>query len=210
MAEKWEKSVENPIFDPFLNNFGNFSPISLVGPKSIFWPCFFFHFGPEARKGVCTSPMGSQLKAVRAENEQLQQHQTKIEELHRQACQLFPTKAISRSSEADSSEWEPLPPAATSAWRRALHCNTEELWMFRNHRKGGTASLRSRRCVKRNAVFVARFMGLSLYFLHQKGIWHVSNEFGYISDMYPTPYPPVTAPPLWLFQRCCLAPPSCR
>ena len=40
---------------------------------------------------------------------------------------------------------------------------------FRNHRKGGTASLRSRTCVKRNAVFGARFKGLSLHFLFQKG-----------------------------------------
>ena len=36
----------------------------------------------------------------------------------------------------------------------------------RNNRKGGTASLRSRTCVKRNAVFGARFKGLSLYFLY--------------------------------------------
>ena len=42
-------------------------------------------------------------------------------------------------------------------------------WQFRNNRKGGTASLRSRTCVKRNAVFGARFKGLSLYFLYQKG-----------------------------------------
>ena len=40
--------------------------------------------------------------------------------------------------------------------------------MCRNNRKGGTASLRSRTCVKRNAVFGARFKGLSLYFLYQK------------------------------------------
>ena len=39
---------------------------------------------------------------------------------------------------------------------------------FRNNRKGGTAGLRSRTCIKRNAVFGARFKGLSLYFLHQK------------------------------------------
>ena len=38
-----------------------------------------------------------------------------------------------------------------------------------NNRKGGTASLRLRTCVKRNAVFGARFKGLSLYFLYQKG-----------------------------------------
>ena len=39
----------------------------------------------------------------------------------------------------------------------------------RNNRKGGTASLRLGTCVKRNAVFGARFKGLSLYFLYQKG-----------------------------------------
>ena len=39
----------------------------------------------------------------------------------------------------------------------------------RNSRKGGTASLRSRTCVKRKAVFGARFEGLSLYFPFQKG-----------------------------------------
>ena len=39
----------------------------------------------------------------------------------------------------------------------------------RNNRKGGTASLRSRTCVKGNAVFGARFKGLSLYFLYQTG-----------------------------------------
>ena len=35
--------------------------------------------------------------------------------------------------------------------------------------KGGAASLRSRRCVKRNAVFDAGFKGFSLYCLYQKG-----------------------------------------
>ena len=34
--------------------------------------------------------------------------------------------------------------------------------------EGGPASLRSRTCVKRNAVFGARFKGLSLHFLNQK------------------------------------------
>ena len=40
-----------------------------------------------------------------------------------------------------------------------------------NNRKGGTASLLSCTCVKRNAnaVFGARFRGLCLYFLYQKG-----------------------------------------
>ena len=41
--------------------------------------------------------------------------------------------------------------------------------VFRNNRKGGTASLRSRTCVKRNSMFGARVEGLSLYFLYQKG-----------------------------------------
>ena len=65
----------------------------------------------------------------------------------------------------------------------------------RNNRKGGTASLRLRTCVKRNAVFGARFKGLSLYFLYQKGnlmrikrawihIWYVSK-----------PVPPCPGPP---------------
>ena len=40
----------------------------------------------------------------------------------------------------------------------------------RNNRKGGTASLRSGTCVKRNVAFGARFKGLSLYFLYQMGI----------------------------------------
>ena len=40
----------------------------------------------------------------------------------------------------------------------------------RNNRKGGTASLRSCTCVKRNAVFGARFKGLSLYFLKRTWI----------------------------------------
>ena len=39
----------------------------------------------------------------------------------------------------------------------------------RNNRKGGTASFRSRTCVKRNVAFGARFKGLSLYFLYQNG-----------------------------------------
>ena len=40
----------------------------------------------------------------------------------------------------------------------------------RNNRKGGTASLRSGTCVKHNAVFGARFKGLSLYFYIKTGI----------------------------------------
>ena len=69
----------------------------------------------------------------------------------------------------------------------------------RNNRKGGTASLRSRTCVKRNAVFGARFKGLSLYFLCQRGnliriktgldtyIWYVSR-----------PVPPCHGTPLMI------------
>ena len=41
--------------------------------------------------------------------------------------------------------------------------------VIRNNRKGGTATLRSRTCVKRNVAFGARFKGLSLYFLYQNG-----------------------------------------
>ena len=41
--------------------------------------------------------------------------------------------------------------------------------ILRNNRKGGTASLRWRTCVKRNTVFGARFKGLSLCFLYQTG-----------------------------------------
>ena len=81
---------------------------------------------------------------------------------------------------------------------------------YRNNPKGGTASLRSRTCVKRNALFGARFKGLSLHLLYQKGNSDTyQNGLGYISDTYPNPYLPVTVPPLWLFilkieiQRSC-------
>ena len=76
---------------------------------------------------------------------------------------------------------------------------------FGNHfavegnRKGGTASLRSRTCVKRNAVFGARFQGLSLYFLYQKGnLIRVKTGLDtyLISIQTRTP---VTVPPLLLF-----------
>ena len=66
----------------------------------------------------------------------------------------------------------------------------------RNNRKGGTASLRSRTCVKRNAVFGAHFKGLSLYFYIKKESDTYQNGLGYISDTYPNPYPLVTVPPL--------------
>ena len=56
----------------------------------------------------------------------------------------------------------------------------------RNNRKGGTTSLRSRTCIKRNAVYGARFKVFSL------SKWESNtyqNGFGYISDTYPNPYP---------------------
>ena len=62
--------------------------------------------------------------------------------------------------------------------------------------RGGTASLRSRTCVKRNAVFGARFEGLSLCSLYQKRESDTyQNRLGYISDTYLRPYLPVTVPP---------------
>ena len=68
----------------------------------------------------------------------------------------------------------------------------------RNNRKGGTASLRSRTCIKRNAVFGARFKSLSLYFLYQTGnlIRIKTGLDTCIPDTYPNQYPPVTVPPL--------------
>ena len=63
--------------------------------------------------------------------------------------------------------------------------------------RGGTASLRSRTCVKRNAVFGARFKGLSLHFLYKRQSDTYQDGLGYISDTYPNPYPPVTVSPYW-------------
>ena len=81
-----------------------------------------------------------------------------------------------------------------------LNCklSTDEIvFGVRNNRMGGTASLRSRTCVKRRAVFGARFKGLYLHFLYQKGIWHVSKRawiyiyiYIYIYGTYPNPSPP--------------------
>ena len=49
-------------------------------------------------------------------------------------------------------------------------CESDQGAVCRNNRKGGTASLRSHTCVKRNGVFGARFKGLSLcFFLYQTG-----------------------------------------
>ena len=56
-------------------------------------------------------------------------------------------------------------------WKRPRASKRHFLYslIFLNNRKGGTTSLLSRTCVERNAMFVARFKGLSLYFLCQKG-----------------------------------------
>ena len=65
----------------------------------------------------------------------------------------------------------------------------------RNNRKGGTASLRSRTCVKRNAVFGARFKDLSLHFLYEKGnLIRIKTGLD-TSDTYPNPYPLSWYPP---------------
>ena len=54
-------------------------------------------------------------------------------------------------------------------------------------KRGGTASLHSRTCVKCNAVFGARFEGLSLYFLYQKGnLIRIKIGLG-LADTYPNP-----------------------
>ena len=74
--------------------------------------------------------------------------------------------------------------------------------VYRNHRKRGTASSRSRMCVKRTAVFGALFKGLCLQYIYisKKGIWYVSKR-AWIHVWYVSkPVPPVTVPPLWLFQ----------
>ena len=78
----------------------------------------------------------------------------------------------------------------------------------RNNRTGGTASLRSRKCVKHNAVFGARFKGLSLYFLYQKGNLTHQNGLGYTSDTYPDPYPLGHSTPLWLLWQVRIYPHS--
>ena len=103
--------------------------------------------------------------------------------------------------------YQVVPPRYWPSWQERPWEARKSLWLiwscFRTNRKGGTASLRSRTWVKRNAVFGARFKGLSLHFLYQKGSlvqWYVSKRAGYISDTYPNPYPPVTVPPLWLFE----------
>ena len=57
-----------------------------------------------------------------------------------------------------------------SLWWKLLANGDAWFWCtHQNNRKGGTASLRSRTCVKRNAVLGARIKGLSLYLLYQRG-----------------------------------------
>ena len=73
--------------------------------------------------------------------------------------------------------------------------------LHRKNRKGGTASLRSRTCVKPNAVFGARFKGLSLHFLYKKTDTY-QNGLGYISDTYPNPYPPCHGTPFMIILDC--------
>ena len=64
--------------------------------------------------------------------------------------------------------------------------------------RGGTASLRSRTCVKRKVVFRVRFKGFffSVFSLLKGESDTYQNGLGYTSDTYPNPYPPVTVPPL--------------
>ena len=69
--------------------------------------------------------------------------------------------------------------------------------MHRNNQKGGTASLRSRTCVKRNAVSGARFKGLSLHFLYQKGnLIRIKTGLDTYLIRIQTRTPLVTVPPL--------------
>ena len=69
----------------------------------------------------------------------------------------------------------------------------------RNNRKGGTASLRSRTCLKRNAVFGARFKGFFFVFsISKRESDTYQNGLGYISDTYPNPYPPGRGTPLMI------------
>ena len=77
--------------------------------------------------------------------------------------------------------------------KRSVQELIRQFWS-RNNRKGGTASLRSRTCVKRNAAFGARFKGLSLYFYIKMGNWYVSKR-AWIHIWYVSK--PV--PPLWRY-----------
>ena len=68
---------------------------------------------------------------------------------------------------------------------------------YRNNPKGGTASLRSRTCIKRNAVFGARLKGLSLYFRYGKGnLIRIKTGLDTYLIRIQTRTPPVTVPPI--------------
>ena len=81
---------------------------------------------------------------------------------------------------------------------------------------GGIASLRSRTCVKRNAVFRARFKGLSLHFLYQKRnlirIKTGSDTYLiHIQNLYPGTVPPCHGTPTMIILRLCdSCPRHCR
>ena len=69
----------------------------------------------------------------------------------------------------------------------------------RNDRKRGTASLRSRTCAKRNAVFGARFKSLFLHFLNQKGNpIRIKTGLETYLICIQTRTPPVTVPPFMI------------
>ena len=84
---------------------------------------------------------------------------------------IFPYgKFLKQSSKKFASE--PPPQTSKKSPQKRFHaeaCRRMVLSKSQNNRKGGTASLCSRTCVKRNAVFSARFKGLSLHFRYQKG-----------------------------------------
>ena len=68
--------------------------------------------------------------------------------------------------------------------------------------RGGTASLRSHTCVKRNAVSGARFKGLSLYFLYQKrNLIHIKMGLDAYLIRIQNPYPPCHGSPLMIIPR---------
>ena len=78
--------------------------------------------------------------------------------------EIFELLFLGKSSEASSTKTPPqISPSnfTTTFWVVAGPTN-------RSNRKGGTASLRARTCVKRNFVFGARFKGLPLHFLYQR------------------------------------------
>ena len=69
---------------------------------------------------------------------------------------------------------------------------------------GGTASLRSRTCVKRNAAFGARFKGLSLHFYIKRGIGYVSKRAWIHIRYVSKPVPPCHGTPLMISLILCL------